>query len=84
VRLGLVHIAKGVNVSSTRVSFTAAINLIGVWLRWLTPAPDRRLLAMRKKMWKAKATSVCKIKERTEPFSFSPLFPTKHPFRYKH
>ncbi|NOH73450.1 IS4 family transposase, partial [Vibrio pectenicida] len=50
VRLEMVHIAGDANVSPTRVSFIAAINLIDTQLRWLALSPDGTLPVRLKQM----------------------------------
>ncbi|OBU24578.1 hypothetical protein AYY21_11620 [Photobacterium aquimaris] len=62
----MVQIAADADVKSTRVSFTVAINLIDIQLRWLALSPDGTLPAKLKQ--RPSATLFCQIKERTERF----------------
>ena len=84
VRLEMVHIAGDANVSPTRVSFTAAINLIDTQLRWLALSPDGTLPVRLKQMRESISHFILPDKRRDRTFPRSVLFVrAKYPFRYK-
>lgn len=84
VRLEMIHIAKDANVSPTRVSFIAAINLIDSQLRWLALSPDGNLPIKLKQMRESVSHFILPDKRKDRTFPRSVLFvPAKYPFRYK-
>lgn len=84
VRLEMIHIAEDANVSPTRVSFTAAINLIDTQLRWLALSPDGTLPVRLKQMRESISHFILPDKRKDRTFPRSVLFvPAKYPFRYK-
>ena len=85
VRLEMIHIAQDADVSPTRVSFTAAINLIDTQLRWLALSPDGTLPSKLKQMRESISHFILPDKRKDRTYPRSVLFvPTKYPFRYKH
>ena len=84
VRLEMVQIAADADVKPTRVSFTAAIDLIDNQLRWLALSPDGTLPAKLKQMREAVSHFILPDKRKDRTFPRSVLFvPSKYPFRYK-
>lgn len=84
VRLEMVQIAADADVKPTRVSFTAAINLIDTQLRWLALSPDGTLPTKLKQMREAVSHFILPDKRKDRTFPRSVLFvPSKYPFRYK-
>ena len=71
VRLEMVKIASEAGVRATRVSFTAAINLIDAQLRWLALSPDGTLPVKLKRMRESLSHFILpdKRKDRTFPRS---------------
>ncbi len=84
VRLEMIHIAQDANVRPTRVSFTAAINLIDTQLRWLALSLDGTLPSKLKQMRESISHFILPDKRKDRTYPRSVLFvPTKYPFRYK-
>ncbi|MBC7006811.1 IS4 family transposase [Photobacterium sp. BZF1] len=84
VRLEMVQIAADANVKPTRVSFTAAINLIDTQLRWLALSPDGTLPTKLKQMRESLSHFILPDKRKDRTFPRSVLYvPPKYPFRYK-
>ena len=84
VRLEMIHIAEDANVSPTRVSFTAAINLIDAQLRWLALSPDGTLPVRLKQMRESISHFILPDKRKDRTFPRSVLFVrAKYPFKYK-
>lgn len=84
VRLEMTKIASEANVSPTRVSFTAAINLIDTQLRWLALSPDGTLPVKLKRMRESLGHFILPDKRKDRTFPRSVLFiPPKYSFRYK-
>ncbi|NOJ14396.1 IS4 family transposase [Vibrio splendidus] len=84
VRLEMVKIASEAGVRATRVSFTAAINLIDAQLRWLALSPDGTLPVKLKRMRESLSHFILPDKRKDRTFPRSVLFvPAKYPFRFK-
>ncbi|MFA0151945.1 IS4 family transposase, partial [Vibrio sp. 10N.261.46.C10] len=84
VRLEMVKIASEAGVRATRVSFTAAINLIDAQLRWLALSPDGTLPVKLKRMRDSLSHFILPDKRKDRTFPRSVLFvPAKYPFRFK-
>lgn len=84
VRLEMVKIASEAGVRPTRVSFTAAINLIDTQLRWLALSPDGTLPTKLKRMRESLSHFILPDKRKDRTFPRSVLYvPAKYPSRFK-